>query len=80
MPAGRVRPRASQAAHAATMPAAPRGVWLVAGGSVRDRYPCRCNGTRECGRRCWCRGRLDAEAMGTACCSRRQVETEARQG
>jgi hypothetical protein len=62
MPFGTARPRG------------PVGVWLVAGTPLRDRYPCTCRGTRECGRRCWCRGRLDAAATGTACCSRRGLE------
>lgn len=79
MPAGMVRLRASRAAHATDMPRGPYDRWLVAGTSVRDRYPCRCNGTRECGRRCWCRGRLDAAEMPAVCCARRTLETAERQ-
>jgi hypothetical protein len=78
MPAGMVRPRASRAAHVTGMPRGPYGVWMVGGTPVRDRYPCRCHGTRECGRRCWCRGRLDGAEMPALCCARRELETGAR--
>jgi hypothetical protein len=79
MPAGMVRPRASQAPHASDMPPAPRGVWLVAGGDLADPYPCMCHGSRACGLRCPCRGRADVDTMPPVCCARRAAETGQRQ-
>lgn len=46
MPAGMVRPRASQVPHASDMPATPRDVWLIAGGSLAGIYPCMCRSSR----------------------------------
>lgn len=54
------------------------GVWLAACTSTGEAYPCRCHGYRQCGARCPCAGRLDAEKMPRVCCARRKVETKER--
>lgn len=56
----------------------PVGVWLVAGSALADVYPCRCNGSRECGKRCPCRGRTDVDRLPALCCARRAAETKER--
>jgi hypothetical protein len=59
---------------------APRGVWLIAGTSAADPYPCMCRGSSSgCGYRCPCRGRTDhLDLMPAMCCARRAAETAVR--
>ena len=56
----------------------PYGRWLIAGSALADCYPCMCRGTRECGRRCSCRGRTDVDRLPALCCARREHETKER--
>jgi hypothetical protein len=48
----------------------PRNVWLVAGTSVFQPYPCRCGGWQQCSPLwCPCAGRLDVWNWPPSCCA-----------
>lgn len=50
----------------------PRNVWLVAGTSAFQRYPCRCEPWREGGcspKWCPCSGRTDLAGLPPTCCA-----------
>lgn len=50
-----------------------RDVWLVAGTSVHDPYPCLCDPPGRCWTRCACRGRTDTAHLPQYCCATRDA-------
>lgn len=57
-------------------PVGPMGVWLIAGTTMNEPYPCRCVRSRSCMSTCACRGRTDTDHLPRYCCAKPKPRTE----